>query len=499
MTYTQRRRLTGPRRAWLITAAAASAAVVSIAIGGSAVSASERGDVPQPGAGSLGDPLFPALGNGGYHVSHYDLSFRFDPTSKVYGATDVIDARATQALSRFDLDFAGNVVRQVTVNGRVASFSRAGEKLIVTPAQPLPDGGTFRTVVAYTGQPTPHAGPASGQVQGFFPTADGFFLASEPDAAHSVFPCNDYPTDKAAIDVHLTVPDGTTAVANGVLASTRRQGAVTTWNWQERAPIATYLVQIGIGHYTIVRHRGPDGMQLRDVVPPGEAAALRSPLAGTSAQLAWLEHRLGSYPFATYGLLAVDDNIAFLNETQTLTVAPAGWLIHGVPGYPAWLVTDYAMTHELTHQWFGDSVSPSRWSDLWLNEGPATYYGYLYAAARGDLSFPGIVKQWYADDLQQRPADGPPAAPKSVSDLFNGPSVDETGALALYALQLKVGTQSFDKIMRTWVTAHRGGSASTADFIRTASQISGRDLTGFLRGWLYGATTPPMPTPGTAS
>jgi aminopeptidase N len=52
--------------------------------------------------------------------------------------------------------------------------------------------------------------------------------------------------------------------------------------------------------------------------------------------------------------------------------------------------------------------------------------------------------------------------------------------------------------MRTWVTAHRGGSASTADFIRTASQVSGRDLTGFLRGWLYGATTPPMPTTGTA-
>jgi aminopeptidase N len=228
-------------------------------------------------------------------------------------------------------------------------------------------------------------------------------------------------------------------------------------------------------------------------VPPGEAAALAAPLSLTSGEMTWLEGRFGPFPFAAYGVLAVDAPIRFLNETQTLTVAPAGWLIHGVPRNPLWLITRYGLTHELTHQWFGDSVSPATWSDLWLNEGPATYFGFLYASAHGGTPFARDVRQWYAADKQQRPVDGPPAEPKNATFLFNGASVDYTGALVLAALQRKVGEQTFDRIMRAWVSRYRGGSATTADFIRNASQTSGRDLTGFLRAWLYGPVTPPLP------
>jgi len=482
------------RRTWLAAATAIGMAAVSaVAVAASASARTDGGEVPGPGSASLGDRLLPGLGNGGYRAGHYDLSFGYDPEAKAYHARTVIDARATQALSRFDLDFAGNTVRQVTVNGQDAAWRQVAQKLIVTPVRPLPDRRALRVAVTYTGSPAPHAGPGPGEVQGFFPTADGFFLASEPDAAHSVFPCNDYPADKASVDFHLTVPASSTAAANGVLTSVRRHGSLVTWNWAERAPIATYLVQIAIGRYAMISHSGPGGLPLRDVVPVSQAAALRPVVARTPGQLAWLEQWLGRYPFAAYGLLAVNSDIEFLNETQTLTVAPVPLLLHGIPGYPEWLITQYALTHELTHQWFGDSVSPATWSDLWLNEGPATYYGFLYAAGHGGTSFADDVKQWYADDKNQRPVDGPPAVPSSAAFLFNGASVDYTGALVLYALQQKVGAPAFGKIMRAWVSEYRGRSASTADFIRTASKVSGRDLAGFLHAWLYGKVTPPLP------
>lgn len=63
----------------------------------------------------------------------------------------------------------------------------------------------------------------------------------------------------------------------------------------------------------------------------------------------------------------------------------------------------------------------------------------------------------------------------------------------LYALRQEIGRKSFESLERAWVQEHRDGTASTADFVRLASQISGRDLGGFLQGWLYGEKTPAMP------
>ena len=59
---------------------------------------------PSAGAGTAGDPYFPMQGNGGYDVGHYDLSLRFTPSSGMLEGNAVVQATATQALSRFDLD-----------------------------------------------------------------------------------------------------------------------------------------------------------------------------------------------------------------------------------------------------------------------------------------------------------------------------------------------------------------------------------------------------------
>ena len=108
-----------------------------------------------PGSAGLGDPFFPFAGNGGYDVGHYALTLSYDPATKVLDGRALIMARATQDLSRFNLDLRGFTVSGVTVDGRAGSFVRDGQELIVTPAQPLRDGSTFAVDVTY-------AGPAAG-------------------------------------------------------------------------------------------------------------------------------------------------------------------------------------------------------------------------------------------------------------------------------------------------------------------------------------------------
>jgi hypothetical protein len=111
------------------------------------------GPVGEPGAAGVGDPYFPLLGNGGYDVRHYDLTFSYDPATDRLDGTMVIRARATQGLSRFDLDLQQLDVSAVHVNDESAAFSRDGQELQITPHNRLREGSTFSVAVDYGGVP----------------------------------------------------------------------------------------------------------------------------------------------------------------------------------------------------------------------------------------------------------------------------------------------------------------------------------------------------------
>ncbi|GGM09042.1 zinc metalloprotease [Streptomyces fumigatiscleroticus] len=439
----------------------------------------------------IGDRLFPHLGNPGYDVASYDLSFTYPGTNdKPLQAVTTIDARTTADLDRINLDFAHGKVGSVEVDGEPASFATAGEDLVITPGEPLAEGSRTRITVRHTSDPRDTAGRDGGWLR----TADGLATANQADAAHLVFPCNDHPSDKAFFTVRITAPDGYTAVANGLPAGVHRAGGRTTWTYRTQHPMATELAQVSVGRSAVPRRTGPHGLPLRDVVPAKHRAALEPWLRKTPAQIAWMEGKVGPYPFETYGLLMVDTATGFELETQTLSLFEKGLFTE--PAYPRWYV-ESIMVHELSHQWFGDSVSPRTWSDLWLNEGHATWYQILYAEEKGGRPLEKHMKAAYGVSDRWRATGGPPAAPKvpkpgNKVGIFR-PSVYDGAALALYALRQKIGRPAFERLERAWVSLYRDGTATTDDFVRLASQISGRDLSGFFHGWLYGAKTPPMP------
>jgi aminopeptidase N len=151
--------------------------------------------------------------------------------------------------------------------------------------------------------------------------------------------------------------------------------------------------------------------------------------------------------------------------------------------------------------WFGDSVAPYSWDDVWLNEGHATWYEWSFAAERGeleeDIGIPGFddtMRAVYRISDILRADNGPVGRPLSPepAQLFSF-QVYWGGALVLYALRQQIGDAAFQRLERAWVSRYRDGVASTQDFIRLASTISGQDLTTFLNDWVYGTKTPPMP------
>ncbi|MER6779317.1 MULTISPECIES: M1 family metallopeptidase [unclassified Streptomyces] len=446
--------------------------------------------LPPPEPLGIGDALFPELGNPGYDVLSYDLSFTYKDNKSPLDAITVIDARALEALERINLDFSHGTVASVRVNGEPAQFENAGEDLVLTPARPVAANVPLHIEIRHTSDPR---GIADG---GWLPTEDGLAMANQADAAHRVFPCNDHPADKAYFTFRITTPAGLTAVANGVAGAlpTPRAAGATTWTYRTLHPMATELAQVSIGDSAVVAGTGPHGLPLRSVVPAADRKRLEPWLQKTAGHVQWMEQRVGSYPFENYGVLIAKAKTGFELETQTLSLFENG-LFSGT-GYPAWYV-EAVMVHELAHQWFGDSVTPRTWSDLWLNEGHATWYEALYADGLGKYSMERRMREAYQRSDQWRAAGGPPAAPKPPAagekvGLFR-PAVYDGAALILYALRQEIGEKAFDRVERRWVAENKDATAGTEDFVRLASEVAGRDLTAFLKPWLYGKTTPAMP------
>jgi len=438
----------------------------------------------QPGAAGAGDPYYPTYGNGGYDVASYQLRLRYDPAGNRLTATATIVATATADLSRFNLDLAGLTVQSVTVDGTRAASARDGNELMITPARGLAKGTRFTVQVAYGGRPGP-VNPRLGA--GGFLHDDGEAVAlGQPESASSWFPVNDHPSDKATYTVEVTVPEGVSAISNGVLAGRSTADGWTTWRWEERAPMASYLATLAVGEYRVITGEHNDGKPVVTAVDsslPAGGPADRA-MARTTEIADFLATQFGPYPFDAYGGIVVDDTrVNYALETQSRPVYGPSFFLG--PGDATWVVA-----HELAHQWFGDSVSVQRWQDLWLNEGFASYAEWLWA--EHESGYP--VEQAFLDEYERSGDEVwqvPPGDP-GVENLFSR-SVYKRGAMTLHVLRKTLGDDAFFRMLKEWPAQKRNGNATTAEFIAFAEQIAGTSLRSLFDAWLYQKSKPPLP------
>ncbi|HJR25516.1 MAG TPA: M1 family metallopeptidase [Acidimicrobiales bacterium] len=432
-----------------------------------------------PGAPGVGDPYFPELGNGGYDVRHYRLRLDWDGRGRLGGVAR-IEMTATQDLSGFDLDLAGLDVARVTVGDAEVPFAREGNELVVTLPEPIPEDETFVTTVAYGGVPRPLDEATDYFDPGWQTDGAEAFVVAEPGGARTFFPANDHPSDKATFTIVVGAPAEMTVAANGTLVGQPEleEGGARAWTYEVTEPMATYLVQVGIGDLELVDAGTVEGVRIRHALHRSFLEEARGTVSRTGEMLRLLDDVWGPYPFAAYGVLAVDEPLGFALETQTLTLIGSDTATDGRRSDPLLL-------HELAHQWVGNAVSPATWKDIWLNEGFATYSEWLWFERTVGSPAAGFARR-----ISGPGNDVPPGDP-GPDELF-GTSVYERGAATLQALREAVGDDAFFRILRTWVDRHRGGVASTPELVALAEEISGNgDLDALFQRWLY---EPGLPT-----
>ena len=401
-----------------------------------------------------------------YDVTYYDLVLDLDPTARTLDGVVTVEARVlTPTLTS---------VSAVTSAGAATGWSRNGDVLTVTLDRSYVYDETVTVAVTYGGNP---AGDYFGWSS--YGGEHMIWTLSEPFGARDWWPCKDLNTDKAdSLDITVTVPDDLVVASNGLLISDVDNGSTRTFHWKTRYPIVTYLVSLAIHPYQTFSTwyaplDGGDPMEIQHFIYADQAATAPAAYDPVDDMITVFANAFGEYPFVEekYG------HASFVwgggMEHQTLT--SMGGLWHDV------------ISHELTHQWFGDMITCADFHHIWLNEGfavwgeaywkeisdsPDTYKAYMSGAAYYGA---GTI---YVDDLS------------NVGRIFSSDLSYNKASWVVHMLRGVLGDAEFFDALAHYRDLYAYGSATTEEFRDAVEASSGEDLDAFFQQWIYGEYYP---------
>lgn len=406
-------------------------------------------------------------------VLHYGIEIDFGPRF-AYDATMTVDVRALEGpLARLHLDLEGPTVSRVTSGGQDLSWRHEGGRLKIDLDPPLVPEARLVVEVRYSGRPDGRALVARPNAHG----EDVLFADNWPIGARRWLPTVDHPSDKAAVSFTVTAEDGLRVVAPGRLVDNRRlpDGRRLT-SWSETEPIPTYCMVVGLARFEVERIGVFQGAPLSTWVFPPDAEAAPRMFDRSRLMLEFFASRLGPFPYSK--LAQVQSTTRYLGMENASAIFYAETELQG-PN-----VDEFPVAHEIAHQWWGNSVTPADWDDLWLSEGFATYFDALfYEHVDGPAA------------LQRRMAEGT----KRVLALRRGAVVDpgitdprakltgivyRKGAWVLHMLRHRLGDDAFFDGLQDFYRRYAGRNATTEDLRRVLEEHSGESLGDFFHQWL---------------
>ncbi len=435
----------------------------------------------------------------GFDVAHYRLEIDLSrPASGSFEARATVSGETAAGASQVDLDFVGLDVHSVEVDGQPADFRRGSSVLAIGPFEAAATATSRVIAIEYGG--APENGLFFGQDSEGEPAV---FADNWPNRARWWFPSNDHPTDKAAATFEVRVPAGFGVVANGALADVRpvpdgEADGEEIWIWETdpAAPIPSYTMVIGVARFDrrVLGEAGCGLSPLAAARPPGRDSACAEvtmwALAGDGDygaerfarapdMLDYYSELIGPYPYEKLAHVESSTRFGGMENSSAIFYGRGGWEERRMG--------EGVIAHETVHQWFGDAVTPARWSHLWVSEGFASYFSALYFEARdGAEAFRSLMRDSRrvvveSDLLDQAIVD---SSSNQLFDLLNRNNYQK-GAWALHMLRRLIGDDDFFAAIRSYYGSHLHGAADTEAVRAAFEQASGEKLDWFFDQWVY--------------
>ncbi|GAA1353469.1 M1 family metallopeptidase [Falsarthrobacter nasiphocae] len=424
------------------------------------------------------DPYLPGAAAAGILPRHYDLDLHVRLSNNRLTGTATITGEAQRDTDTFVLDLVGLQASKATVNGQAAKVKQGRSSITITAPRTVPEGEEIVLTVKYDGAPRPRRG-LWGEV-GWEELTDGVLVAGQPNGAPTWFPCVDHPAYKATFDISCWTDAGYRAIANGALESTARKGSQHRWVYHEAFPTSTYLAALQIGRYDVVEHTGRVGFAASNALTRRARTALKD----QEAMFALFERCFGPYPFECYTSVVCEESLEIPLEAMEMS-------LFGINHMTAAWENQRLIAHEMSHQWWGNSVTLRQWRDLWIHEGFACYSEWLWSEESGRSTVEAEARLAYAG-LAAKPQDLVLADP-GAEDMFDD-RVYKRGALTVHALRVRLGDERFFAALRAVQAAFRHAVASTDDVLAVLMEATGDDeLRTVLSPWLLEPALPPFP------
>ncbi|HEV8369151.1 MAG TPA: M1 family metallopeptidase [Pyrinomonadaceae bacterium] len=424
-----------------------------------------------------------------WRPTNYNVSLTLnEQLTEITSAQADIDIVAVKTLSLVDMDFGEMTTDSVHLNNSPVTFLHRNGKLEITLPKPVGPGTKLHVTVTYHGKPK-----------------DGLILNADkdgkpsvvgdnwPDRVHHWIPSLDHPSAKATVTFNVTAPARDLVVANGQLSKVQTSDVTTkTWTYTETVPIPPYCMIIGVGDFAKLEPSGPMLTPLSYYVPHSDSAYALKGFAPTDPVLRMFTQLVGPYPYEKLAMIigatrfgGMENSSAIVFTTTLFNPKPDARLstAFGIPTN-----VEDVVAHEIAHQWFGDSVTESTWSDLWLSEGFATYFAGLFIQKyEGEEAFQTYMKSATETAFTYEKKNPIPIHDRETEDLFkllNGNNYQK-GAWVLHMLRSRLGDDAFFRGIRNYYKEHKDSTASTEDLRSALEKASGQPLRQFFERWVY--------------
>lgn len=428
-----------------------------------------------------------------YNLQNVRVSLRFDlDQRKVMGEVTHTLSALRDGITHLDFDCADLTISSARVNGKDASYEVRDEKLHVNLAQPAKAGEKFEVNLRYEGKPTTG-------LYFILPDKDApnrakeIWTQGEAEDTHHYIPIYDYPNNRTTSEMILTVPGDWLTVSNGKLLSVQdAPGGTKTWTWRQSLPVSTYLISFVAGEYKEKKDTWRN-IPIAYYVPRGQEDAIDSTFQHTRQMLDFFSDRFGvAYPWEQYAQTAVDDFVASGMENVSATTLSIRDMVHADLAAEKPEAADSLISHELTHQWFGDLVTCKDWTNTWLNEGFATFGASLweehyYGADAAAYRYWRDQNNW----MPSRELFSIPIVTRDISDSIEyvGNVYDKAGWV-LHMLREQLGDDAFFRALKHYLESYRLQNVVTADLVKAVEESSGVNVDQFFDQWIYGAGAP---------